>query len=126
MLTRRNPFMSFSPFQNSVFDDIFDSNNILGISSLISKKLDNGCLAISLDLPGVKEDDLRIELSEDNRVCIRGKRDCDGSYYETNRSFNLPKNYNYESIKAELTNGVLTLTLDPSSEKTKRLIPLKK
>lgn len=83
------------------------------------------------DLPGVREEDLKVEMAED-RIIIEGRREVHASagdlkLYQTERSqgafcrsFDLPPNMKRESISAELKNGVLTITImkdDPVAQR---------
>jgi HSP20 family protein len=74
------------------------------------------------NLPGIRQEDLDLNLTG-NRLTVTGKRECAGkdegeNYFTMERSFgcfcrsfNLP-----EGIKAELKQGVLTLTLPKTPE----------
>lgn len=74
------------------------------------------------DLPGIAQKDLDINLTG-SRLTITGKRECgskaDGENFYTMersfgcfcRSFNLPEGVDADRIKADLKEGVLTLTL---------------
>ena len=79
------------------------------------------------DVPGVKEGDLDIRLTQ-NRLSVSGKRESEKeetgeTYYASERSygtftraFTLPEGVDAENIKAELTGGVLTLELPKKPE----------
>lgn len=74
------------------------------------------------DLPGVKEPDIQISLTGD-RLLISGKREsaeehkgetyyvCERSYGQFSRSFTLPEGADTGHMKADLSNGVLTIAL---------------
>ncbi|NIA29545.1 MAG: Hsp20/alpha crystallin family protein [Calditrichaeota bacterium] len=84
---------------------------------------------ISADLPGLKKEDVKISL-KDGVLTISGerkyeneKKDQDKYYMERvygnfSRSFSLPADVKDKEIKANLKNGVLTLSL-PKAEKVK-------
>jgi HSP20 family protein len=79
------------------------------------------------DLPGVKEEDLEISLTG-NRVIVSGKREQEereeGATYYTyeraygtfSRAFTLPEDVDGDAVRAELRDGVLTLTLPKKPE----------
>lgn len=116
MLTIRNPFL---PVNNSkrktnienLFDSMFNFENLFDNSfvGMEYKKNEDGTLSITADLPGIKEEDVNIELSEDNVVSIRGERKTATSSYSVHKSFVLPDNYDTDNLKAELKDGILTL-----------------
>lgn len=81
----------------------------------------------SADLPGVKESDLDVRLTQ-NRLTISGKRESEKvektdqfyaserSYGSFSRSFTLPEGIVSEKIQAELKGGVLTLSIPKKPE----------
>ena len=86
-------------------------------------------LVVKGDLPDVKPEDLDIRV-ENNILTIRGERKFEKKVDEKNylrveraygtfsRSFSLANTVNTEAIKADYTNGVLTLTV-PKREEAK-------
>lgn len=75
-----------------------------------NKKNEDGSLAISIDIPGIKEEDITIEV-QDNIVNIKGARKTAASSYTVSKSFTIPEGYSSDDVKAELIDGVLTLTM---------------
>lgn len=85
------------------------------------------------DMPGIGQEDLDLNLTG-NRLTITGQRESAGKAEGENfhamersfgcfcRSFNLPEGVDPEGIKAELKNGVLTLTLPKTLEVQPRKI----
>jgi len=85
------------------------------------------------DLPGVQQSDVDISLSG-NQLTITGKRDgeqqqagenyfmLERGYGSFSRSFTLPTSADVEHIKAELNNGVLSVTLPKRGEAQPRKI----
>ena len=77
---------------------------------------------ISADLPGVQEKDLDVSIAG-NELCVSGKREEEArdegnqylayerSYGSFCRSFTLPAGSDAENVKADLKNGVLTITV---------------
>jgi len=83
---------------------------------------------IQLAMPGMKKDDFKIEINEDNLI-ISGERKfnkeekgkkfhkVETSFGTFSRSFVLPKNIDQDKIKASYEEGILSLVL-PKNEKT--------
>ena len=79
------------------------------------------------DLPGVKQDDLEIHLTE-NRLTVAGKREAEErkegeryyayerTYGTFTRSFSLPEGVDAEHVRAELKDGVLSLVVPKKPE----------
>lgn len=119
----------WDPVFNSMFDRAFDGifDNAFRSIGLDKKKNDDGSLLITVDVPGIKEEDINIELSDDNTVSIKGERKTATSSYSVQKSFILPESYDSETLKAELKDGVLTLTVSPKqlkSSKEPKKIPI--
>ena len=86
-------------------------------------------LVVKADVPDIKPEELDIRV-ENNILTIRGERKFEKKVNENNylrversngafsRSFSLANTVNAEAIKAEYTNGVLTLTI-PKREEAK-------
>ncbi len=127
---------------DSIFDDFFpsvravqESNNGQLIPRVDIEENEKSYL-ITADLPGIKKEDLHVELnngmltiraqheetSEEKKegVVIRRERRT-GSY---SRSFNVGKGISEEDIKGDFVNGVLKLTIPKASQiepQTKRI-----
>jgi HSP20 family protein len=90
---------------------------------------ENGNYELVADLPGLKKDDIKIEI-HDNVLTLKGekklqeeKKDknyrlAERYYGEFVRTFTLPENVNRDGIEAEFKDGVLTLTI-PKTEQAK-------
>jgi HSP20 family protein len=87
------------------------------------------------DLPGVKEKDLEISLTA-NRLTVGGRREEESrteeerwfcyerSYGTFSRSFTLPEGIDADSVRAELKEGVLTLSISKKPEVKARKIEI--
>jgi HSP20 family protein len=87
------------------------------------------------DLPGVKESDVDISLTG-NQLTISGKREAEThedvknffvyerSYGTFTRSFTVPQSADPQNVKADMKDGVLTLTLPKRPEMQPRKITL--
>ena len=96
---------------------------------------DSNCYQISLDVPGLTEDDITLELKDDV-LTIKGQKeerseDKDRHYYRVERSYGsfqrtlaLPDDANADEIKANLDKGVLRLEIPrraAANEEVKRI-----
>jgi HSP20 family protein len=89
----------------------------------------DGNYELTADLPGLKKDDIKIEI-HDNTLTLRGEKKVEEEKKERNyrlaeryygefmRTFALPENVNKDAIEAEFKDGVLKLTI-PKTEQPK-------
>jgi HSP20 family protein len=142
-LTRRNPSFSLPSFQglqremNRLFDqasgDLDQGLNHRTWAPPV-EIFDRGDeLVIVAELPGLARKE--IDISFDNgQLTLSGQRTAEeeGRNYHRNersygrfeRSFQLPASYDANKIKAELRNGILTVTLPKKEEAKPRQIPI--
>ena len=96
----------------------------------------NGDLVVTAELPGLKKEDVKVELTDDSLV-IQGERkhehkeDHEGfhsferSYGQFYRSIPLPEGAKTDMARAELTDGVLKVSVPVAEAKKKtRQIPV--
>lgn len=119
MLTNKlyKPLTTFSPF-DSIFDDFFAGTvgSRLGVESKINE---DGSVSFALDLPGVKQEDLSVEIVE-NLIHIKAERKTTTSSYSINKSFSVSEKYDPSTLSAHLEDGVLTLTAQPYKPQEKQ------
>lgn len=87
----------------------------------------DGDLVLTAELPGIKKDDIEVEI-ENNVLTIRGEKKGEreergeqGYIYERQfgsftRSFTLPRAVDPSQIRARFENGVLTVTMPKAAE----------
>lgn len=131
MLSLLNPYARGNLSQNNAAEKIFEEFDIFKSPPYKMSLTDNlttkdGVSTITIDVPGVKEEDLTIELNSDNYLIIKGERKTANSSFSIRESIYLSSGINAEDIKADLKDGVLTVIFKekmPEKKKTK-LIPL--
>ncbi len=113
---RSDSGMSIKNYFDRLFEDSFATmtNDLFatpwGSYGVEYKKNEDGSLAVAVDIPGIKEEDITIEV-KNNIVDIKGKRVTATSSYAVNKSFTIPEGYTSDDVRAELVNGVLTINL---------------
>jgi HSP20 family protein len=139
LVTRYNPNSQFSDFRrgfdilNTMLNELTVPNNNDRFQSDFNPSVNTreGEFAyhIEVDLPGMKKDDIDIQI-EDNNLIISGERKIkkelkeenyykiESSYGKFKRSFSLPEDVDLENIHASSTDGVLEVVV-PKLEKEK-------
>jgi HSP20 family protein len=126
-LIRWEPFadlaQSFGALESAVFSPAFEV-----------KETKEG-FTFRADVPGVKDADLDVKLTQ-NRLSISGKRESEKSekgdtfytsersYGSFTRSFTLPDGVESDKIRAELKEGVLTLSIPKKPESQPKKIAI--
>jgi HSP20 family protein len=133
MLRRPQTVWDFMNEVNSIFDDSFSQTSLASTVQSLRvntdiEELDDGYL-FSFDLPGVKQEDIKLDLS-DGLLKISGERKRESrrknegferiekSYGRFERTFQLPQNVDETNIKAHFDNGLLEVMV-PKSEVAK-------
>ncbi len=89
----------------------------------------------SLDLPGIEEKDLKVELVDDvlkisgerrfeSKTQVRGALRSERGFGSFERAFSLPREVDAEHIDAKYKNGVLTITVPKAEVAKARQIPV--
>jgi HSP20 family protein len=133
-ISRWDPFRNISTLQeqvNRLFERNSSANTEYATLTAWAPSVDvyetENELVIKADLPAVVEKDLDVRI-ENNMLTIRGERKFEQNVKEENylrmersygsfsRSFSLPNTVDTQAIKAQYTDGVLTVTLPRRAE----------
>ncbi len=118
---------SFDPFGGMELPSIWGSERNLGRADL--SETDEG-FELQLDLPGMTKDDVQVELTG-GLLTILGERSderedkrkgyylSERSYGSVRRSFRIPETVDLDKVKAQFSDGVLTLIM-PRTEEAKQ------
>ena len=132
-LFRQSPFglmRELSEEMNRAFRGLRPATDIGPWAPAVDIQQCNGNLVVTAELPGLKKDEVKVELTED-AVIIEGERkrehkeDHEGfhrwerSYGHFYRSIPLPEGAKTEQAKAELSDGVLKVSLPVAEIKKK-------
>jgi HSP20 family protein len=137
LVRRSNVFDPFSMDLWDPFDNMFrsivpsasstDSETAAFANARIDWKETPEAHVFKADLPGVKKEEVKVEVEDGNVLVISGQRsrekeDKNDKWHRVERSsgqftrrFRLPENAKTEEVKAALENGVLTVTV-PKAE----------
>ena len=126
---------------NSLFADLFDQegdSGFFGRSGMAAPAMDvhqdEQKVEITAELPGVKQEDIDLSV-EDGVLTLRGEKKStrkdeqngysERSYGSFERRLTLPANIDEDACTADFKDGVLTITLPKTAEKSRgRKIPL--
>ncbi len=139
MLIRRfDPFKQMREMEKSFYN--YPTNTNEGVGSfvpVVNTREAEEAYYIDVDLPGVKKDDIKIDIHKDV-LTISGERKTkeeveEEDYYKVettfgkfSRSFTLPENADVENIEAKSDNGVLEVVIPKlNEEKVKKIIKIK-
>ena len=123
-------------FTPTIWDDFFTAQpSFSSLSADIWEEKEN--IFVKMALPGVKKEDIKITINEDN-ISISGQsknvdedKEKDRKYYYRSmessfeQSFNLPTKIKPDSVEAEFKDGVLTVTLPKADEVRPKEIEIK-
>ncbi|KAL3530816.1 hypothetical protein ACH5RR_010138 [Cinchona calisaya] len=119
----------FDPFSLDVWDPLKDISfpSAGETSSFVNTRVDwketPEAHVFKADLPGIKKEEVKVEVEDDRVLHIRGERnvekeDKNDTWHRVERSsgqfmrrFRLPENAKMDQIKAAMENGVLTITI---------------
>jgi len=126
LVTRFNPFKEMRDLEQRLFRYYpaaeAEENGISAFKPTVSTREGEFAYHVEVDLPGVKKEDISIDIKE-NTLVISGERSfkeervekdyykVESSYGKFQRSFALPENVDVENIEAACTDGVLEVVL---------------
>ena len=123
-ITRYNPFEElFNDFGKGFFVRPFPVPAVAELQMKIDVKEDDKSYTVSADIPGVKKEDIKVDVEGDQvTVIAEAKQEKDEkkgeklihserSYGMVSRSFTLPTDVDEKGAKAEYKDGVLNLVL---------------
>jgi len=132
-ITRWDPFRDVLTLQNrlnSLFQDYNREGEPVSTASFVPPVdiyEDDHQIVLKLEVPGMKQEDLDIQL-ENNNLTVRGERKFENEEKEENfhrierrygsffRSFTIPSTVNPDSVKADYDAGVLRVQLEKRPE----------
>jgi len=125
----------FDPFQDFPLS-ISTNNTTAFANALIDWKETPEAHIFKADLPGVKKEEVKVEIEEDRVLKISGERkvekeDKNDTWHRVERSqgsflrrFRLPENAKVDHVKAAMENGVLTVTVPKEEVKKPDVKPV--
>ncbi|KAK1409405.1 hypothetical protein QVD17_35931 [Tagetes erecta] len=129
-----DPFEGF-PFNTNNFRSLSDQVRSSETSSFVNTNIDwketDNAHVFKADVPGLKKEEVKVEVEDDRVLQISGERnkeveDKGDTWHRVERSsgkfvrrFRLPENAKVDQVKAAMENGVLTVTV-PKVEVKKR------
>lgn len=132
-MMRFDPFREIEELQQRV-DRMFGNAAQGRFAPLVDIHEDEGGLEISLDLPGISPDSIKLE-AENNTVTVSAERKYDPqnrtahrterAYGTFVRTFNIPSRYDLAKIDATHEHGTLTLRIPRAEQAMRRAIPIK-
>ncbi|XVF05412.1 hypothetical protein REPUB_Repub05bG0169600 [Reevesia pubescens] len=119
---------NFDPFSIDVWDPsknfpALSQENSAFINTRVDWKETPEAHVFKADLPGLKKEEVRVEIEDDRVLQISGERnvekeDKNDTWHRVERSsgkfsrrFRLPENVKMDQVKASMDNGVLTVTV---------------
>jgi HSP20 family protein len=140
-LRTTEPLRSFDPMR--LFRDMMGGDPFAGLVAAggaafapdVEIKETKDAYLVTADLPGVRADDLEVSVTG-NRLTVSGKREeierreddryfaYERSYGAFSRSFMMPEGADVDQLKADLKDGVLTVSVPKRAEVQARRVPI--
>jgi HSP20 family protein len=131
---RMRELMSLAPFREMAMGRPED---VAEMTPAFELKETKDAFVLRADVPGVKEKDLEVSVTG-NTITVSGNREeekreqndrfytYERTYGSFSRSFRVPEGADVDNIRAELSDGVMTLMMPKSEEVQSRKIEVKK
>ena len=112
----------WDPFRNFQFPELSRENTAF-VSTRVDWQETPEAHVFKADLPGLKKEEVKVEIEDDRVLQIRGERSVEkeeknDTWHRVERSsgqfmrrFRLPENAKVDEVKASMENGVLTVTV---------------
>ena len=122
MLATWDPFAEMARVQDEVSRLWGSTRNGSSFSPAVNVHEDDKAYAVSVELPGLKAEDVDIEV-DDGVLTLKGEKKFEAEkedkgyhlierrYGSFTRRFTLPKTVNADGIEASMSDGILTVTL---------------
>ncbi|QBZ84066.1 Spore protein SP21 [Hydrogenovibrio crunogenus] len=137
-LRRLEPFRELRDIENRLhqLSSKEGESNVAAFTPTVNTREGDYAYHIEVDLPGVKKEDIHVEVKE-NRLTISGERKVkeevkeedyhrvESSYGKFERSFTLPDNVDAENVDASTNDGVLEVVLPKKERGTSKKIEVK-
>jgi HSP20 family protein len=138
MLVKFDPFREIRELERKIYNTLpVVDNNISTFTPQVNTREDEKGYYIEIDLPGVKKEDINVDLN-DKVLTISGERKFKEevkkeNYYKIEtafgkfeRSFSIPEDADIENIEAKSENGVLEIFIPKIKKETpKKKITIK-
>ncbi len=130
-IVRFDPFRGFETLARKMSEMLEDFERGFTVSTnefspRVDISEDEKNLFVTVEIPGVTKDDVKVTINDDNVLVIKGEKKrefktedkernfirVERSYGSFQRSFILPDNVKKDNISAKFDNGVLTITLE--------------
>ncbi|HEY1052679.1 MAG TPA: Hsp20/alpha crystallin family protein [Prosthecobacter sp.] len=123
----RHPFAGM-PSLGQFFNNLSEVlPNVTGDRLAVDVHEDKDNYFASFEVPGIKKEDVKIELNNGLLTVSAEKREKNGeneSTFSMTRSVSVPEGVNAEAISARLENGILNVTLPKAEHRKPRTIAL--
>ncbi|HEY6877014.1 MAG TPA: Hsp20/alpha crystallin family protein [Polyangiales bacterium] len=137
MLSVWDPFADLNRFQREFEKSFFQGRNRpADFAPMVDVHEDDEALVLRADLPGVKREDIEIQV-DGNVLTLKGERKLESEsekrrYHRVERSYGsfvrqwqLPTNVDATKVDAAFDNGILTLKLPKKEEQKARKIEIR-